>query len=177
MMETVTRTNLLGDRTAVYSTPDESYRYKLTIDLGSGEGTMLFIGLNPSTATELDNDPTIERVERRAREMGFRTLVVCNIFAYRATDPEDMLKADEPIGGYINTQVLLEAAEAATLVLCGWGRHGSHHGRGKLIEMLLRQENLELYSLGTNMDKSPKHPLYLGYWLKPEVWEELGETA
>ncbi|MEY3307813.1 MAG: hypothetical protein RLZZ413_1851, partial [Pseudomonadota bacterium] len=40
-----------------------------------------------STATEFQNDPTVERCERRARALGFGAFRVTNIFAFRATDP------------------------------------------------------------------------------------------
>jgi hypothetical protein len=50
---------------AVYS-DCERYRYLLTRVWGSGPKA-LFVMLNPSTATEVQNDPTVERCERRAR--------------------------------------------------------------------------------------------------------------
>jgi hypothetical protein len=58
----------------------------------------LFIMLNPSTATEVQNDPTVERCERRARALGFGAFRVLNIFAWRATDPRDMRAAADPVG-------------------------------------------------------------------------------
>jgi hypothetical protein len=133
---------------------------------------MLFIGLNPSTATEIDNDPTIERVERRARNMGYRTLIVCNIFAYRATDPKEMLAAEDPIGGELNLKTILDEAKNASLTLCGWGKHGSHLERGKHVEESLRDSGVILHTLGVNQDQSPKHPLYIGYAVKPNIWEQ-----
>jgi hypothetical protein len=163
---------MFGDRTAVYSEPEDTYRYKLTIDLGSGKGSMLFIGLNPSTATEIDNDPTIERVERRARDMGYRALIVCNIFAYRATDPKDMLGVGNPAGGSTNLEIILDAAKNASLILCGWGCHGAHLEQGKYVEEHLRKNDLLLHSLGLNKDQSPKHPLYIGYQVKPGAWSD-----
>ena len=74
---------------AVYS-PCLQYRYILTrVWDGAGEKA-LFVMLNPSTATEAQNDPTVERCERRARVLGFGAFRVVNIFAYRATDPRVM---------------------------------------------------------------------------------------
>ena len=54
---------------AVYS-DCERYRYLLTRVWGPGPKA-LFVMLNPSTATEVQNDPTVERCERRARALGY----------------------------------------------------------------------------------------------------------
>ena len=58
----ITRTHLKGDApsTAVYS-PCERYRYLLTRAWDAKGPKALFIMLNPSTATEVQNDPTVER--------------------------------------------------------------------------------------------------------------------
>ena len=84
----ITRTHLKGDAdsVAVYS-PCERYRYLLTRVWDGAGPRALFVMLNPSTATEFQNDPTVERCERRARALGFGAFRVANIFAFRATDP------------------------------------------------------------------------------------------
>ena len=69
---------------AVFS-PCEKYRYWLSRRWQEGGRSLAFIMLNPSTADELENDATIERCERRARHNGYGGLVVCNLFAWRAT--------------------------------------------------------------------------------------------
>ena len=69
--------------------------------------------LNPSTATEVQNDPTVERCERRARALGFGAFRVCNIFAWRDTDPRAMRAAAEPVG---------PENDAAIVTACDWGR-------------------------------------------------------
>ena len=58
-----------GLREAVYS-PCERYRYALTVEWDTGAPRLLYVMLNPSKATELANDPTIERCERRAKALG-----------------------------------------------------------------------------------------------------------
>ncbi|MDO5705795.1 MAG: DUF1643 domain-containing protein, partial [Paracoccus sp. (in: a-proteobacteria)] len=55
---------------------------------------LVWVMLNPSTATELSNDPTIERVERRSRMLGYDALSVVNLFAFRATRPADLARAE-----------------------------------------------------------------------------------
>ncbi|MEO0676544.1 MAG: DUF1643 domain-containing protein, partial [Pseudomonadota bacterium] len=93
----ITRTHIKGDApsTAVYS-DCERYRYMLTRIWDEGGKRALFIMLNPSTATEVQNDPTVERCERRARALGFGAFRVLNIFAWRDTDPRKMRAAPDP---------------------------------------------------------------------------------
>ena len=82
---------------AVYS-DCERYRYALTRVWEPVGQKVLFVMLNPSTATEVQNDPTVERCERRARALGFGAFTVCNIFAWRETDPAKMRRASDPVG-------------------------------------------------------------------------------
>lgn len=166
----ITRTHLKGDAasTAVYS-PCENYRYTLT-RIWEREGkTALFVMLNPSTATEVQNDPTVERCERRARTLGFGGFRVTNIFAWRDTDPKKMRAATDPVGPE-NDAAILESAQWADRIICAWGTHGAHLARGPAVEALLRRTNLRLYNLGLTQAGHPKHPLYIAYSQPPELW-------
>ena len=170
----VSRSHQKGDAAsdAVYS-PCENYRYLLTRVWDAGGPKALFVMLNPSTATELQNDPTVERCERRARALGYGAFRVTNIFAWRATDPQDMRRAADPVGP-LNDAALALAAEWADLVLCAWGTHGAHLGRGAEVEAMLRQCSKGLHHLGLSQQGHPKHPLYIGYDRQPEVWRATG---
>jgi len=167
----ITRTFTKGDApsTALYS-DDERYRYDLVRTWDDTRGRINFVMLNPSTATELANDPTVERCERRARALGFGAFRVTNIFAYRATDPRDMRACTDPIGGAANDVAICEAALWADSVVCAWGTHGSHLARGAEVEAMLRGKGLSLLSLGLSKDGHPKHPLYIGYAVQPTAW-------
>jgi len=108
--------------TAIYS-PCEAYRYSLT-RIWEPEGKRaLFIMLNPSTATEAQNDPTVERCERRSRTLGYGAFRVTNIFAFRATDPKVMRAEADPIGPE-NMQTITESCDWADDIICAWGTHG-----------------------------------------------------
>lgn len=146
------------------------YRYSLTRIWDAAGPKASFVMLNPSTATEVQNDPTVERCERRARAMGYGAFQVANIFAYRATDPQDMRRAPDPIGPH-NDAAILGAAEWADCIICAWGTHGAHLGRGAQVESLLRGKGHSLYHLGLSMGGAPKHPLYIGYAVKPTLWQ------
>lgn len=148
-----------------------AYRYLLSRDWGAG-GRLVYILLNPSTATEERNDPTIERCERRARALGFGSFAVANLFAYRATDPRDLKQADAPVGPDNDAQ-LLAVAKSAGRILCGWGVHGSHHGRGAEVAQLLQGAGLPLWHLGLTKAGFPRHPLYVGYVQRLQPWVEV----
>lgn len=152
---------------AVYS-DCERYRYRLSRTWGAG-ASVLYIMLNPSTATELANDPTIERCERRARRAGFGAFHICNLFAWRETSPAALRKARHPIGPDNDSQ-LLSTAKKADVVLCAWGVHGVHRGRDANVIALLHKAGLSLSHLGLTKDGHPRHPLYLSYNVTPEPW-------
>ena len=148
---------------------DEAYRYRL-VRVWHPEGARaLFVMLNPSTATETQNDPTVERCERRARALGFGSFAVANIFAFRATDPRVMRAAGDPVGPG-NDAAIVEMAWEADRIICAWGNHGLHLGRGAAVEHLLRGTGLPLYHLGLSKGGLPKHPLYIGYDTQPVAW-------
>ena len=153
---------------AIYS-PDSRYRYALTRDWAPGH-KVLFVMLNPSTATEMQNDPTVERCERRARALGFGGFAVANIFAFRATDPRVMRAASDPVGP-ANDATILDLAAKADRIVCAWGSHGAHLDRGAKVEALLRVTRNDLYHLGLTKAGQPRHPLYIGYAQQPRLWD------
>lgn len=166
----ITRTHQKGDAasTAVYS-DCEAYRYTLSRTWHPAGRRALFVMLNPSTATEVQNDPTVERCERRARALGFGAFRVTNIFAFRATDPRVMRAATDPVGPD-NDAAIADSAPWADQIICAWGTHGAHLDRGPAVETLLRATGRPLYHLGLSKAGHPKHPLYIAYSQQPERW-------
>jgi hypothetical protein len=153
---------------AVYS-DCENYRYALTRSWDADAERVLFVMLNPSKATEVQNDPTVERCERRARALGFGAFRVTNIFAWRETNPQLMRKAAAPIGPN-NDQLLLEAAGWADQIIAAWGAHGAHLDRGPAVADLLWESGKPIFNLGLTKHGHPKHPLYIRYAQQPEPW-------
>ena len=166
----ITRTHVKGDApsTAVYS-PCERYRYSLTRIWDDTGRRVNFVMLNPSTATEVQNDPTVERCERRARALGYGSFAVTNIFAWRDTDPRALKRAEEPVGPE-NDAVILERADWADDVIAAWGAHGTHRDRGQAVQDLLRNHVDRLFHLGLTKAGLPRHPLYLPYSQTPMRW-------
>jgi len=154
-------------RSAKFS-PCRRYRYTLWRHWGGLTGYVAFIGLNPSTATETLDDPTIRRCMHYAQDWGFSGLCMLNIFAFRATLPKDMKAEPEPIGPENDLEIHLAAAGAA-MVVAAWGTHGKHLDRDRDVRLLVPK----LHHLKLNSDGTPGHPLYLRKTLMPIPWEPL----
>lgn len=159
-------------RTAWFS-EDRRYRYSLEITWEQGPRVAFvnFIMLNPSTADEMTNDPTVARCAYRARAEGYGGLVVTNLFALRSTDPKALYGAADPIGPE-NDEILRRVATGCLGVICGWGAHGKHLGRGPAVSAMLRADGVRLHVLRLNADGQPAHPLYLPYSLSTKIWKE-----
>lgn len=134
-----------------------TYRYVLRRGWDSGEGQMAFIGLNPSTADEKANDPTVRRCISFAQAWGFRSMAMLNLFAYRATKPGDMRSAVDPVGPGNDEWILSVARESKLIVAC-WGV-GCFNGRDRKVVKIIR--GLPLRCFGLTAEGHPKHPLYL----------------
>lgn len=166
----ITRNHQKADAASVATySACECYRYILTRTWNAAGPKALFTMLNPSTATEVQNDPTVERCERRARALGFGAFRVTNIFAYRATDPRVMRAQADPVGPG-NDAAIVQSALWADQVICAWGNHGAHLDRGRRVETLLRATGLPLFHLGLTKADQPRHPLYLSYDTQPQIW-------
>ena len=144
--------------------PDRKYRYRLIRDLGMmGNGVCCFVMLNPSTADEFADDPTIRRCLGYARSLGCARLDVVNLFAHRCTDPGTLygMSRDAAVGPE-NDLHITEAACKARIVICAWGNHGVLFGRDREVVRLLRFHGVVPMALKINKkSKQPAHPLYL----------------
>jgi len=158
---------------AIYS-DCENYRYSLTRVWDQRGKRVTFVMLNPSTATEVQNDPTVERCERRARTLGYGGFCVTNIFAWRDTDPKKMRAAADPIGPF-NDQAILQACDWAHDIVASWGSHGAHLNRGVAVRRLLAEQTKPVLHLGLTAHGHPKHPLYIAYAQTPEPWDFLND--
>lgn len=146
---------------------DRKYRYTLRREINAlGEGTCGFVMLNPSTADETKDDPTIRRCISFARSWGYAALEILNIFALRSTDPSVLKDSDDPIG-ILNDYYIALTVDKCDRVVLAWGAHGYLHGRGPQVAHLI-SENKQTYYLhcshspnGLTKGGQPMHPLYL----------------
>lgn len=166
-MSLVTRSHLSNGRQseATYSAC-EKYRYALTRTWDADRKRLLILMLNPSKATEMVNDPTIERCERRSMALGYGAFRVCNLFGLRETDPALLKRAKSPEGAD-NTDQLKAALDWCDDVLCAWGVHGSHRDQATAVLPTLQQSGKPLLALGATKEGHPRHPLYVSYKTQP----------
>lgn len=144
------------ERLTVFS-PCRSYRYTLwrQLDFFSDSFAMV-VGLNPSTADELNDDPTIRRCVDFAKRLGVSALCMTNAFAFRATDPDVMLAHPAPVGAD-NDRWLEAVAAEARYVIAAWGVHGAHLGRHEVLTEMFPNA----LCWGITKGGFPRHPLYL----------------
>jgi len=135
------------------------YRYSLWRAWSPYYPRIVFVLLNPSTADEQRNDPTIRRCIGFARAWHFGSMEVVNLFAYLATDYRELFKVSDPIGQG-NNRFLLQAVERCSTVVLGWGTRGTFLSRDRqVIQMFVRKK--DVYCLGLTKDGQPRHPLYI----------------
>lgn len=146
---------------------DDIYRYRLWKRWDENVLPILFLMLNPSTATPFEDDPTVARCTERARRLGFGGIEICNLFAYRATDPRALYRAQDPVGPE-NISEIVAASKMCDRVILGWGAHADKVQQGWSAIVVAALKDAELFTLVINGDGSPKHPLYVGYDVVPQ---------
>lgn len=140
---------------------DRMYRFTLRRVWDESLPTFVVIGLNPSTADETIDDPTIRRCIGFAKRENCGSLLMLNLFAFRATDPKDMRSAKDPFGNN-NLEVIIEETSKAYAsggtIVCAWGNHGEYRTHGHQVAGCLK---VPAFCFGKTKSYQPKHPLYL----------------
>ena len=144
---------------------DNNYRYALGT---TGDKTLYCFGINPSTATNIRDDPTIKKVKSAAKKSGFNNVVMLNIYPQRATDPDNLDNKINTKEHKKNLQIIMSVIKNGSTVWAAWGNLIDK--RAYLIDCLneiqckLKAKNI----CWVKMDKltkkgNPRHPLYLKY--------------
>jgi hypothetical protein len=162
----------VGDehRCAVFS-PDRLYRYVLTRIWDPTVVPAMFVGLNPSTADETKDDPTIRRCMRFARDWGYGGLLMGNLYGLRSTHPcglytdDDSSPVDDVDGR--NDGWLTQMSGDAGIVVAAWGAT-THPIPGRACRVA--EAVGEMLCLGVTKDGHPRHPLYVRADMRPEPW-------
>ena len=142
---------------AIFS-EDRKYRYALWRIWQPNKPLLMTIGLNPSVASELKDDPTIIRLQARAYKTGHGGLLMANLYAYVSTNPVHLVNQHDTVGEYTDYYIK-QLVELSERQLCGWGSFKAVVNRAPVVLLMLDNP----YCLGRNADGSPKHPLYIGY--------------
>jgi hypothetical protein len=138
------------------------YRYVLWRVWDDTKPFAMIIGLNPSTADEVKNDPTVSRCMNFAKSWGYGGVCMANLFAYRATEPSEMKSQNDPVGAD-NDEWLAKLSKDADIVIAAWGNDGSYLNRSHVVKAMLSN----LHYLKMNKSGEPAHPLYLKADVKP----------
>ena len=146
-------------KSAIFS-EDRKYRYALWRIWNINRPMRLQIGLNPSSANELMDDPTITRGVVRASKDGFGGFIQANLYSYVSTNPKRLLELPELEAiGTENEDYLKFLVGISGQTVCGWGSFPAAIKRAPAVLKMIA----EPYCLGINADGQPKHPLYIGY--------------
>jgi len=151
---------LYGNLTGAIFSDDGEYRYALWRKWNNDLKPLLFIGLNPSTANNITNDPTVTRCVVRAYREGFGGLMVGNLYSCVSSCPDVLLR--EGAVGDRTDEYLQTMIDMAGRVLCAWGSFKEAKKRSVCVLNMIP----EPYCLGMNSDGQPKHPLYIPYSIK-----------
>ncbi len=133
---------------------NRKYRYVLWRIWDNSKPFVMFIGLNPSTANEATDDPTIRRVVSFANRWGYGGVYMTNLFAFVTAYPEKLKECDDPLGA--NNKWLKEFAKKCERIIFAWGSFPESKERAKEVMQLF-----DGYALMINKDGSPRHPLYV----------------
>lgn len=144
---------------------DRKYRFELHRIFDTSKPLVAFVGLNPSTADEDIDDPTITKCINYAKKWGYGGFHFVNLFSFRATDPKEMMNATEPIG-IDNDNYLKSVFQKVEKVVCCWGELGTYKDRGNEVLKLINNP----YYLKMNKNGQPAHPLYLRGDLLPKPY-------
>ncbi len=146
-----------------------NFRYSITRTWNYQGSKLLYILLNPSKATEEITDPTLIRCQNRAMLLGYKQFRVCNLFAFRSTNP-DLLKITPDIIGLHNDKILLESIAWADNIICSWGNLGIIQSRNLKVKNFLQKSGKPIYHLGLTKKHQPKHLLYISFDVHPCIW-------
>ena len=144
--------------------PDRKYRYALWRIWDKSNPLIMFIGLNPSKANELKDDPTIRRVRRFAFDWGYGGVYMMNPFAFVTAYPDKLFQCADPLGD--NDKWLIEISKKCNRIICAWGNF-----KVKERDREVRRMFSLAYCLGKNKNGSPKHPLYIPSETNPIYYE------
>jgi hypothetical protein len=135
---------------------DKKYRYSLYRIWNDELPIVAFICLNPSIADDKIDDPTINRCIEFAKSWGYGGFYMLNLFAFRATNPSELTKVNDPIG-MDNQNVILETITKVDKVICAWGNEGILLNQNKKILSIIENP----YCIKINSSGEPSHPLFL----------------
>jgi len=147
---------------------DRVYRYTLRRrweDRTERHLSIVWLMFNPSTADEVENDPTIRKCIGFSRRWGYEKLVILNLYAVRNSDPRVLRFVDDPVGPE-NDEWIRKSLTEASEVVCAWGcaQHmPTIDARIKDVLKIVAESGRRMVCLGYRKDHHPRHPLMVSY--------------
>lgn len=139
----------------------QKYRYSLTRVWDESKPSILFVGLNPSTADADKDDPTIKKLIAYTKAWGYGGFEIVNLFAYRSSDPKNLYNKQAIAIGPGNTTYLKQAASSHVKTICMWGNQAKEISETVTAIWTQYFRGKGAYCFKINRDGSPAHPLYL----------------
>jgi hypothetical protein len=143
------------------------YRWTLERAWDPHRPRLLFIGLNPSRADAQHDDPTLRRLLRFARDWGFGTLEVVNLFGRCSASPAVLRRCSDPMGPdndrWLGEALVRLQPQAGDALWLGWGNGGAWRQRDQQLLAFLAATlplDLPLWAIGLTASGQPRHPLY-----------------
>jgi len=146
-----------------------TYRYMLKRQWGEDNNNFVnFVLLNPSTANEERDDPTVMACIALAQNMGFDGLYITNLFALRTKNPDTLKQNKNPIGDKNDTFIKRYALKSKRIIIA-WGNHGEFLRRGEKVIHIISQIQVP-YCFEITKKGNPRHPLYIKRSTHPFPW-------
>ena len=142
------------------------YRYRLDRAVSDSGPVYAFFGVNPSTADASLDDATVRKWRGFVQRWGGSRFIVGNVFAYRATDVNELATCEDAFGEHIGDHITDIITEADILVPC-WGNTSKvpprlQFGFDAMMDALLSSHK-PVKCFGLTASGDPKHPLFLDY--------------
>lgn len=153
--------NLLPEVASALFSDCGQYRYILSQIWDKGRAPMVFVMLNPSTANDYSDNPTLRRCISFAQRENAGGMLMVNLYGYRTPYPEELKNTADPVGPENDRhlrEVFAQAKTAGSKVVCAWGQPSKHLKRKQAVAQLIQDIGLQAYQLG---EGPQKHPLYL----------------
>ena len=152
--------------------PDRRHRYWLSRTIPQRESwthAFLWLMLNPSIADETHLDPTLRRCMAFTKQWGGTQMLIGNLFSLVSTDPKGLTTDSRPVGPLCDENLARMIEWSCGRVVVGWGARPAARGREQ--EVVEKFPHVAFSCLGTNMDGTPRHPLYLTSNTQLEPWK------
>lgn len=148
--------------------PCRKYRFSLWRIWNNDKPLIMFIGLNPSTANEVTDDPTIRRIKKFAFDWGYGGVYMLNCFPYISTNPNDLKDFGNTEK---NDEQLKSIGALCSDIIFAWGSFSIVKETGRDAELIKMFPNAKCLKI--NKDGSPIHPLYVPSNTMPVIYSNI----